>query len=93
MPCENPNKQIIEDFIAAALAVLEDEGISVAFLLDALDAEATCTYRNDDDVVFTYLKSEYSLNNFYLMARSNFMQEYHVLPNGDSGSDSGSDSE
>ena len=89
MPCENPNKKIIEDFIAAALAVLEDEGISVAFLLDALDAEATCTYRNADNVVFTYLKSEDSLNNFYIMAKSNFMHEYHVLPNGDSGSDSG----
>lgn len=80
MSCENPNKKIIEDFIAAAMAVLEDEGISVRFLLDSLDTDATCTYTNSDDIVFTYLKSEDSYNNFYIMAKSNFMQEYHALP-------------
>lgn len=80
MPGENPNKKIIEDFIASAVALLEEEGLTVAVLLDSLDAESTCTYTNSEGIVFTYLKSEDSLHNFYLMAKSNFMQEYHVLP-------------
>lgn len=82
MSFENPNKKIIEDFIADAVALLEQEGEAVMSLLNNISVNTEYKLTNRDGVTFTYIKMEDSPDNFIILAKSDLMQEYHRLPDG-----------
>ena len=83
MPLENQNKKIIEDFIVAAVALLEWEGESVLSLLTDLSINEEWEVTNSDGVKFTYKKIEDDSGHFCILAKSDLMQEYHMLPDND----------
>jgi len=83
MPLENPNKYIIEKFIADAVALLEEEGESVYSLLEMLSVDEEWDATNCDGVKFTYTKIEDDSGHFCILAKSDLMQEYHMLPDND----------
>lgn len=80
MPLENPNKYIIEKFIADAVALLEEEGESVDSLLTDLSVDEEWEVTNSDGLKFTYTKIEDDSGHYCILAKSDLMQEYHVLP-------------
>jgi hypothetical protein len=80
MSYENPNKYIIEKFIADAVALLEQEGETLTSLLENMLVDAIYQLTNSEGVKFIYKKVIDSLNNYYILAKSDLMQEYHVLP-------------
>lgn len=80
---ENPNKYIIEKFIADAVALLEQEGESVDSLLIDLSVDEEWDITNNDGVKFIYTKIEDDSGHFCILAKSDLMQEYHKLPDSD----------
>ena len=84
MPCENPNKQIIEDFIATAIRLLEGDGQTVESLIRNLDPGQEYCITDSEGIKYTYVgvndapTEEYS-DSIDVKVKSDLMQEYHSL--------------
>lgn len=78
MSVENPNKYIIDKFINDAKALLEQEG---TFTYYNMLADVIYKITNINGITFDYKKiiDEDDSNNFYIVAKSDLMQEYHSL--------------